>query len=190
MVNLCESAYGVHRNTPRELFLSHHSQSCADQILAELRHPRQGGELMIKYAFMQLIVSLWRGQAAQPDAIVEEIAARPDSTPEVGTRLSDKVIHQLRRHYYLPGLSLETLARAVGSNKSHVSRQFKRETGLTVIEYLHKVRVDAAKRLLLAGVKVATVAEYVGFSDAYYFSRIFTRLAGYPPSEYRQRAAE
>lgn len=188
VVNLCESAYGVHRSTARELFLSHHTQSYADQILAELRHPRPGGELMIKYAFLQLIVSLWRGQAAQSGA--EELAARPDATPDVGTRLSDKVIHQLRRHYYLPGFSLESLARSINSNKSHVSRQFKRETGLTVVEYLHKVRVDAAKRLLLAGLKVSTVAEYVGFSDAYYFSRVFTRVAGCPPSEYRQRATD
>ncbi|MFN0119070.1 MAG: helix-turn-helix transcriptional regulator, partial [Blastocatellia bacterium] len=114
----------------------------------------------------------------------------PPLPPSNGLRLGDRVIHQLRQQYYQPDLGLDQLARAVGASKSHVSRQFKSETGLTVIEYLHKVRVDAAKRLLLAGLKVATVAEYVGFSDAYYFSRIFTRLAGCPPSEYRQRAAE
>jgi AraC-like DNA-binding protein len=81
------------------------------------------------------------------------------------------------------------LAHTVGVNKSHLSRQFRRETGLTVIEYLHKVRVDAAKRLL-ADLKVATVAEYVGFNDAYYFSRLFARFVGCPPSEYRQRTLE
>jgi AraC-like DNA-binding protein len=100
------------------------------------------------------------------------------------------VIQHLRQNYHLPDLSLDTLARAVGSNKSHLSRQFKRETGMTVIEYLQDVRVDAAKRLLLAGLKVAAVAERVGFSDAFYFSRIFARLAGYPPSEFRQRNVE
>ncbi len=190
VVNLCESAYGVHRNTPRQLFLSHNSQTCAEQIVSELSQPRAGGELVIKYALLQMIVGLWRGPAAQSDTLTEDAVIMPPQPPAASSRLSDRVIHQLRQQYYLPDISLESLARAVGSNKSHVSRQFKRETGLTVIEYLHKVRVDAAKRLLLAGVKVATVAEYVGFNDAYYFSRIFTRLAGCPPSEYRQRCAE
>ncbi|MFN0124337.1 MAG: helix-turn-helix domain-containing protein [Blastocatellia bacterium] len=189
-INLCESAYGVHRSTPRQLFLSHHTQICADQILAELRQGRAGSELMIKYAFVQMIVSLWRGQPARPDNLPEETALASPPAPEAGLRLSDKVIHHLRRYYYLPDLGLETVARSINSNKSHVSRQFKRETGLTVIEYLHKIRVDAAKRLLLAGLKVSTVAEYVGFSDAYYFSRLFTRVAGCPPSEYRLRPTE
>lgn len=189
-INLCESAYGVHRSTPRQLFLSHHTQNCVDQILTEMREQRPGGELMIRYAFLQMLVSLWRGQSALPDGLVDEVADAPDLPPETGTRLSEKVIHQLRRHYYLPGLSLESLARSIGSNKSHLSRQFKRETGLTVVEYLNKVRIDAAKRLLLAGLKVSTVAEYVGFTDAYYFSRVFARTAGCPPSEYRQRTAD
>lgn len=189
-VNLCESAYGVHRSTARRLFLSHHSHSCAEQIVNELNQPRPGSELMIKSALLQMVVGLWRGQTAESGRLSEDFAAAPLPAPGAGSRLSDRIIQQLRQQYYQSDLSLEKLARAVGSNKSHVSRQFKRETGLTVIEYLHKVRVDAAKRLLLSGLKVATVAEFVGFSDAYYFSRIFTRLAGCPPSEYRQRAAE
>jgi AraC-like DNA-binding protein len=100
------------------------------------------------------------------------------------------VIHWLRRDYHGPGLILELSARAVGSNKSHLTRQFKPETGLTVVEYLHEARVDAARRLLLAGLKVSIVDWYVGFTDASYFSRIIARLAGSPPSEYRRGGPE
>ena len=189
VVNLCESAYGVHRHTPRQLFLAHDVQQHADKVVNELHQRRPGGELVIKYTLLQMAVDLWRGQPVTSDSLPDFLVETPPA-PGNGLRLSDRVIHQLRQHYYQPDLGLDQLARAVGSSKSHVSRQFKLETGLTVIEYLHKVRVDAAKRLLLAGLKVVTVAEYVGFSDAYYFSRIFTRLAGCPPSEYRQRAAE
>lgn len=69
-------------------------------------------------------------------------------------------------------------------------RQFKLETGLTITEYIHSVRIDVAKRLLLAGVKVSMAADYVGFTDPYYFSRVFTKVVGYSPSEYRSRGKE
>lgn len=82
------------------------------------------------------------------------------------------------------------MAQALSVNKSHASRQFKLETGLTVTEYLNKVRIDAASRLLLAGLKVTLVAEYVGFADAFYFSRVFTKMMGCSPSEYRRRGEQ
>jgi len=187
VVNVCESAYGVHRGTARQVFLSHHSQSCLEQIQAELNGPRAGGELMIKYAFMQMMVGLWRGQAARSDSLIESELDAPVATAEARTSLSERVIHHIRRCYYQPGLGLDGVARAVNSNKSHLSRQFKRETGMTVTEYLHKVRIDAAKRLLLAGLHVSAVAEYVGFADAYCFSRVFSQVAGCSPTAYRAR---
>lgn len=190
VVNVCESAYGVHRGTARHLYLSHHSQSCLEQIQAELSEPRAGGELMIKYAFLQMMVGLWRGQAARPENLIEVAFETPLTHAEIGTSLSERVIHHIRRCYYQPGLGLDGIARAVNSNKSHVSRQFKRETGLTVTEYLHKVRIDAGKRLLLAGLQVSAVAEYIGFTDAYYFSRVFSRVAGCSPTTYRRLGQE
>lgn len=190
VLSACESAYGVHRNTPRHLFLSPGCQPLVEQIINEMHHRRVGSDLLMKALLLQLLVNLGRGQVVHAQALAATEAA-PEAPPQsLAGRLSDKIRQEIQRHYYLPDLGLEMLARAVGSNKSHVSRQFKLDTGLTVTEHLNQVRVDAAKRLLLAGLKVAVVAEYVGFSDAYYFSRVFTRLCGCAPSDYRKRGAE
>ena len=190
VVNACESAYGRHRGTPRHLFLTPGCQPLVEQILHEIQHHRLGSDLLLKALFLQLLITVGRGQVVPAQELgATAPTTEPPLTP-TSNRLSDKVKLEIQRHYYLPALGLEMLARAVGSNKAHVSRQFKLDTGLTVTEHLNRVRVDAAKRLLLAGLKVSVVAEYVGFSDAYYFSRVFTRLCGYAPSEYRKRGGE
>lgn len=82
---------------------------------------------------------------------------------------------------------LEALAKALFTNKSHLCHEFKQETGISVIEYLTKVRVDASKRLLLTDIKIAVIAKLVGFDDPYYFSRVFKKITGIPPVEYKTR---
>ena len=190
LLSLCESAYGVHRTVPRQLFLDHHGHASVEQMLTVLQEGREGSDLMIKYLLLQMLVGIWQGQAVHADGIADQDATNGEIKTEGAWRLSDKIIHYVRRHYYLAELSLEMVARAVSANKSHVSRQFKLETGLTITEYINKVRIDAAKRLLLAGLKVAMVAEFVGFTDPYYFTRVFTQLMGCSPTEYRRRGEE
>ena len=190
VVNACESAYGVHRSTARHLFLSPDCQLLVERILSEMHHRRANSDVLIKALLLQLLINIGRGSAVQGEELAQAANIAEAPVQQTAASLSDKVRQEIQRHYYLPDLGLEMLARAVGSNKSHVSRQFKLDTGLTVTNYLNQVRVDAAKRLLLAGLKVAAVAEYVGFSDAYYFSRVFTRLCGCAPSEYRKRGGE
>ncbi len=187
VVNACESAYGVHRTTPRHLFLSPGCQPLVEELIHETQHRRVSSDLLMKALLLQLLVNIARGQAVYGQELAAAEVSLELPAPHAAIRLSDKIRQEIQRHYYLPDLGLEMLARAVGSNKSHVSRQFKLDTGLTVTEHLNQVRVDAAKRLLLAGLKVSIVAEYVGFSDAYYFSRVFTRLCGSAPSEFRKR---
>jgi AraC-like DNA-binding protein len=187
VLSVCESAYGVHRTTRRHLFLSHLSQSCVEQMLAALRQDNEAGWLMIKYALLQLLVSVWQGQAIDSNGLIERSSAQDEPITQEASRLSERAAHYIRRNYYDPGLGLDAVARALSVNKSHLSRQFKLETGVTVTEYLNQVRVDSASRLLLAGLKVTLVAEYVGFADSYYFSRVFTRMMSCSPSEYRRR---
>ena len=65
---------------------------------------------------------------------------------------------------------------------------FKKETGMTISEYIIKVRIDKSKELLLdPQIKLFEVARKVGYSDANYYSKVFSKLMGMTPSAFREK---
>ena len=67
---------------------------------------------------------------------------------------------------------------------AHLSHVFKKQTGMTVTNYLTKTRIDAAMRMLTRDhVKVYEAAAAVGYKDVTYFSATFKKLTGLSPSE-------
>jgi AraC-like DNA-binding protein len=83
-------------------------------------------------------------------------------------------------------LSIAKIACALGISTGHLSRMFKRTTGVTLERYLMTSKVEAAKRLLLEPLEnVSDIAERCGFSDPAYFARVFRKIAGCSPREYR-----
>jgi AraC-like DNA-binding protein/ligand-binding sensor protein len=85
-------------------------------------------------------------------------------------------------------LSLAAVARAVNTSTFYFCKMFKKATGLTFTEYLGRVRVEKAKSLLLSPhARVSEVAFEVGFQSLSQFNRVFKRIAGLSPTEYRAR---
>ena len=83
-------------------------------------------------------------------------------------------------------LSLKALAETLGTNASYLSTLFKKETGHTLTEYVTDKRIQHAVFLLNAtNMQIQTIASYCGIPDVCYFSRIFKKLKGKTPSEYR-----
>jgi len=86
-------------------------------------------------------------------------------------------------------LSVTDIAARVHISPSRLSHLFKAETGMSIMNYLVRARLDEAKRLLASpGTSVAQVAEQVGFDDPAHFSRSFKRAEGISPSDYRRCA--
>jgi len=90
-------------------------------------------------------------------------------------------------HYQDP-LTLESLAHMAGLSISHYSRLFKKSIGYSPIEYLTHLRIDRAKELLaLSDYRLKAIAQSVGYSDEFYFSRIFKKIEGTSPRDYAKR---
>ncbi len=88
-------------------------------------------------------------------------------------------------------LSLEQLAGLVYLSPSYLSRLFKRETGETLSSYIQGVRIEQAKSLLRAtSLKTYEIAERIGIPDPVYFSRIFKKVTGCKPKDYRRQIRE
>ena len=89
--------------------------------------------------------------------------------------------------HYMEPLNLESLAERFVINKNYLSTRFHREVGMTVTEYINRTRIQRAEDLLKKKtLSMQAVAEQCGFSDANYFTRIFRKINGRSPNEYRK----
>jgi two-component system response regulator YesN len=87
---------------------------------------------------------------------------------------------------YNKDLTLEDVSREVGLSPHYFSRFFKEETGENFIDYLTNIRIREAKNLLeRENLSIKEVCFKVGYNDPNYFSRIFKRITGISPSEFR-----
>ena len=86
---------------------------------------------------------------------------------------------------YSHDISIDDVAKSVGVSRSHLYRVFMLNVGKSPIDYLTEYRINEACKLLRAGnLSIAEVAVSVGFFDQFYFSRVFKRAKGVPPSKY------
>lgn len=83
------------------------------------------------------------------------------------------------------GISLDSLEKQFSYSKFHLERQFQKEYGVSLIAYVSKRRMQLAQELLTEK-SVSRVAEEVGFSSIYAFSRAFKNKFGISPSEYQK----
>jgi len=94
------------------------------------------------------------------------------------------------RREYRDAPSVPRLAKQVGMSQRSFERRFKAATGDTPLEYLQRVRVEAAKQLLEnSSASFDQIADDVGYEDPSSFRRLFVRYTGLSPSAYRSRFA-
>jgi AraC-like DNA-binding protein len=97
----------------------------------------------------------------------------------------DIAVQYLQTHY-MEGISPADVAHAAGVSAGYLSHGLRRRLGMTPTRYLTTLRLDLTRHLLTAtDLPVAEIAARVGYSDAFYFSRVFTRECGISPSGYR-----
>ncbi|WP_028400243.1 bifunctional transcriptional activator/DNA repair enzyme AdaA [Ectobacillus panaciterrae] len=84
-------------------------------------------------------------------------------------------------------LTLETLADIAHGSPYHLHRTFKKITGVTPVEYIQQVRLNAAKKYLLQTNKaIADISICVGMPNTSYFITLFKKKTGHTPAQYRQ----
>lgn len=105
-----------------------------------------------------------------------------------GTEKSSPVEKHIRRaleylnERYTQAITLDELAHLCGITKCHLAREFKRYTGQTVFTYINSLRCQLAELCISEGLSVTEAAYKSGFESLSYFSRVYKRLMGVPPS--------
>jgi AraC-like DNA-binding protein len=97
-------------------------------------------------------------------------------------------IAYLEQHIFDPDLSIPTIAACAGISENYFRRQFQTVYGQSPQQYILATRLHQAKALLESGdlTTVQAAAAQVGYDDPLYFSRIFRKVKGLSPSQYRK----
>jgi len=101
------------------------------------------------------------------------------------SKLVEEVKQYISEYYYKEELTVDEIAKHLFVNYAHLCFVFKRDTGITINEYLTKFRINKAKELMDSGnTLILDVANRVGYADANYFGKCFKKYFGIAPSKY------
>jgi len=85
-------------------------------------------------------------------------------------------------------LSLAGVAKAVNTSPFYFCKLFKKSTGINFTDYVSRIRIERARNLLLnPNLRVSEIAYEVGFQSLTHFNRVFKKVNGQSPSDYRAR---
>lgn len=111
------------------------------------------------------------------------LVSRANSEPPAIIR-AKKFIHE----HQAEEISLGDVAKAVNTSTFYFCKMFKKTTGLNFTDYLSRVRVEKAKNLLLnPNMRISEVAFAAGFQSLSHFNRVFRKIAGESPTNYRKK---
>jgi AraC family L-rhamnose operon transcriptional activator RhaR len=148
-----------------------------DNLYQEYTAQRAGCSSIIRAYMIELIVRIIR--TMEFEAVSPEISKKAGAIHEI--------VRYLQKHYS-ESISLNELSNKTFFNKNYFCKVFKEITGVTVTEYVHNLRIEAACKLLeISDKKIVEISSDVGFSDYKAFYTVFNKIVGMPPRDYRKR---
>lgn len=156
-------------------------------VTAEMKHSpgdRQGQYpdvlSLTEFETVEELIELVRTISADLCAIIRE------QKESANFQLRDRIVDYIGRHYASYQFSVQAMADELQVSASYLSRYFKDQTGQTVMNHVHTVRMEKAKQLLREGTdNMQQLAGQIGFGSAPGFIRRFKETEGVTPGEYR-----
>lgn len=146
-----------------------------------LNHPALGGEQLIKNYLEILLVNIMRNETDKKNSD----AIFLNKKDYVG-RISKDIVKFLTENLY-SRLTIDDICEKLNYNKSYLFRQFKADTGSSIMTYFSRLKIEKAKQLLLENEwSVTQIAVELSFDSPNYFSKTFKKITGYTPLQYRK----
>ena len=149
------------------------------QLREEAARPVASG-LLVRGLAQAIAIHLARNYTALTEAVRGETPALPGFKLR---RVTDWMAEHLAEEFSLP-----RLAEQAGMSEFHFNRLFKRATGVPPSQFLIKLRMDAARRLLRETTRsVITIANEVGYANPSHFAQLLRKETGLSPTDYRRQ---
>lgn len=132
--------------------------------------------------------ALCKALAQSAFSLAKYLAARSRTNPQAQKQetLVRRIAAYLNRHYMEP-LTLKEISAALYISETHLSHLFKRETGLSPMQYVVHRRIGEAQSLLSeTDLRIQEIEERLGFGSSTHFTNMFKKYVGLAPREYRK----
>lgn len=133
-----------------------------------------------------------RQRVLQKNNIDPSIPLNPQAEVQQNKNFYSHLVFQIKSYistHYMEDINLESIAREFKFSPNYLSRIFKEHEDIRMLDYLTRYRIDIAKEILQdARYSISDAASMVGYkNNPKYFTKIFKRLEGVTPQEYRQK---
>ena len=164
-----EKTYGV-RGTNPEL-----------RRLKRQKNAPVGGEQLIKTYLEQFLIFLLRSVEKETASTFPQRDGREDPLVSMMKAYIEEHLEE--------NVRIQDLCREFDYSRSYLCRRFMQKTGQSLMEYSTRRKIKEAKRLIReTGMNFAQVSAQLAFENPQYFSRVFKRVTGMTPSEFKKRA--
>ncbi|GAA0419481.1 MAG: AraC family transcriptional regulator [Bacillota bacterium] len=149
-------------------------------LLNEVQQGNEEYEVICQNIIEILMVKLRRGKMLEIQK----------TEPKNINKAAAFIMYYINQNYREP-ITLDTLAEIGHINKYYLAHTFKKDMGISPIEYLNQVRIREAKILLdTTDYHIGNIAEFTGFSSQSFFTQAFKRATNQTPSAYRRQRKE
>lgn len=162
--------------------------SCYDYILKPIDYEE------FELVLTELVAKMEAVDAGESGSLGETWAALTDETMEQEKRYGkerdvEQEVKKYVREHMVDNITVTDMAHELHFHPKYLMRIFKSKTGLSITEYISQARVTTAKKILQeTNLPVKVVADMVGYEDYTYFTRVFKKLTGKSPSDYRNNS--
>ena len=111
-----------------------------------------------------------------------------ESKGGTGSDVADKAREYVLAHI-TERISLSDVAAYACVSPGYMSKSFKRIMGISLVDYINSMKIEKSKEMMETdpSLRIADIALSLGFSNIYYFSKVFRKMEGVPPTEYQKR---
>lgn len=114
-----------------------------------------------------------------------------EKVEQIRASVVQEVILKFIKEHYMEDISLQDVSKAMNYSDAYFCKIFKQCFNKSFIAYLTEFRIGKAKQLLVdVTINVKEISDKVGYRDSNYFAKVFKRIEGVTPSEYRTIALE